>query len=75
MSNAHMSAFPTPEERSQYGEMLQHATYGLTKREYIATQIAMGQCANSIPGSHHVPENVARDSVQIADALLAELEK
>ena len=52
---------------------------GLTKREYIAVQIAIGLSVQAIAGSHNMPENMARDlpatAVLIADALLAELDK
>lgn len=41
-----------------------------------AAMMAMqGLCANSIAGSHHLPENIAMEAVAAADALLAELEK
>lgn len=48
---------------------------GLTKRELIAAMAMQGMCANSIPGSHHHFNNTARESVEYADALLAELAK
>lgn len=41
-----------------------------------ASMMAMqGLCANSIAGSHHLPQNIALEAVAAADALLAELEK
>ena len=41
-----------------------------------AAMMAMqGLCANSIAGSHHLPENIALEAIAAADALLAELEK
>lgn len=63
MSNADEQAFADP------------CNSGLTKREYLAAMAMQGLCANSIPGGHHQPDIYARDAVQIADALLAELEK
>lgn len=47
----------------------------LTKREWFAGLAMQGMCANSIPGAHHTPSNTAVESVQYADALIAELEK
>lgn len=43
---------------------------GLTKREYTAIMIAQGLCANSVPGQHHRPENLIRETIEMTDALL-----
>lgn len=48
---------------------------GLTKREYFAGLAMQGIVANSIPGSHHTPNNMARDAIAFTDALIAELNK
>jgi hypothetical protein len=48
---------------------------GLTKRELFAAMIMQGLAGNSIPGSHHTPDQQAADAVQKADALLLELAK
>ena len=51
----------------------------LTKREYIATQIAIGLSVQAIAGSHNSAENMSKEvpytAVMIADALIKELEK
>lgn len=51
----------------------------LTKREYIATQIAIGLSVQAIAGRHNTPENMSKEvpyaAVMIADALIKELEK
>ena len=51
----------------------------LTKREYMATQIAIGLSVQCIAGQHNIPDNMAKEvphaAVMIADALILELEK
>lgn len=51
----------------------------LTKREYIATQIAIGLSVQAIVGNHNTAENMSKEvpyaAVMIADALIKELEK
>lgn len=46
---------------------------GLTKREYFAAMAMQGFC--SIPNTGLTAEGFAKKAIQIADALLAELEK
>lgn len=48
---------------------------GLTKREYFAALAMQGLCANSIAGSHHIPEKLVADAICFADELLKQLEK
>lgn len=48
---------------------------GLTKRELFAILIAMGKEANSIPGSHHSPNVLVKEAVEVADLLIKELNK
>ena len=54
-------------------------TETLTRREHIATQIAIGLCVRAIPGRHNTDENMAREipetAVMLADALIEELNK
>ena len=51
----------------------------LTKREYIATQIAIGLSVQAIAGSHNTAKNMSKEvpyaAVMIADALIKELER
>ena len=53
--------------------------YGLTKREYMATQIAIGLSVQAIAGRHNMPEEMAKtvpyDAVLIADGLIRALEE
>lgn len=73
-TNANTSAFPCQELNGQ-GSPITSMEFGLTKRELFAAMAMQGICANSIPGSHHQPQNTARDAIAQADALLAELAK
>ena len=70
MSNAttDLPAFPT------LGPL---AASGLTKREYVAIQLAAGMLADESadPGSTYPPNGLAHRAVEFADALLAELAK
>ena len=70
MSNAtpDLPAFPT---------LGQLAAIGLTKREYVAIQLAAGMLADESadPGSTYPPNGLAHRAVEFADALLAELAK
>lgn len=52
-----------------------YAEQGITKREYFAAKAMQGMLSNSIPGSHHHTPRLVKESVAIADALLAELAK
>ncbi len=56
-----------------------YTQYGLTKREYIATQIAIGLSVKAIAGPHNRVENmmleVSEYAVSITDALLDKLEE
>lgn len=64
--NQNKSAFPFMEANNTVsGET------GLTKREYIATQIVSGLAV----GEYFSKEALAVNAVKIADALLKELEK
>ena len=49
--------------------------YGLTKREYVAIQLAAGMLADESadPGSTYPPNGLAHRAVEFADALLAAL--
>ena len=68
--NGNEPAFARPESEFTYGST------GLTKREWFAGMAMVGNVANSDPqmrpSSH---QDVARWSVELADALLAELAK
>lgn len=80
MSKSHEPAFPT----QMWDEELKEATWldgGLTKREYFAG-LALELSINDVfdnwkkqVGKLSVGELMARDAVQLADALIAELNK
>lgn len=72
-TNANLPAMPI--ELNGFGQYAPSAFTGLSKREMFAMAAMQGLCANSIAGSHHLPENIALEAVAAADALLAELEK
>jgi hypothetical protein len=71
MENGNKRAFPADEHT--------HTDGGLTKREYLAGQIAIGLSVQAIAGNHNslnqMEISVPMYAVRIADALLAELEK
>lgn len=46
---------------------------GLTMRELFAAMVMQGLSGNSIPGSHHEVEEMAREAVVRADALIRKL--
>ena len=82
MKNSYMPAMPQPVSISVNSagdvEFISSAHEqewsGLTKREAFAMAAMQGICGDGIPGSHHMPEQTARDAVAQADALLKELE-
>ena len=65
----------SPNPYSPAFPLLNH--YGLTKREYVAIQLAAGMLADESadPGSTYPPNSLAYRAVEFADALLAELAK
>lgn len=73
MKNGEQGAFAMLDT---YGSFTQ---YGLTKREYLAGQIAIGLSVQAIAGNHNslsqMEISVPIYSVRIADAILAELDK
>ena len=62
------SAFPMPHPTDYYAES------GLTKREYFAAMALQGFTANT-HSIKWLPEEIAKDAVTHADALIAELAK
>ena len=71
MENAYTStlyrpAFPCDVETAQYGE-------GVSKREYFAAKALQGLLAN--PERVREPNVTVRRAVELADALMAELEQ
>ena len=70
-SNGELPAFACVSETYQQD--------GLTKREYIATQIAIGLSVQAIAGRHNMPEEMAKEvpraAILIADGLLRALEE
>jgi len=74
MKNLNKVAFPT------YGNLLSEGgdpAKGLTKREYFAGLAMQGFIANpvEVPVNDVHYENIAKDSIKIADALLNQFEK
>jgi hypothetical protein len=63
------SAFPVPFDRAN-GDLVTSPDPGLTKREYMATVIASGLCADP-----NITTNIARTAVRLADELIEELAK
>lgn len=47
--------------------------HGLTKRETFAMAAMQGLCVCSTPGRHNTPNNLTKEAVEYADALLAAL--
>ena len=78
MKNSDMPAMPTHDVFEDCGfdgnsgpHLTQTTNYGMTKREMMAMHIASGLAAD-----HQVTVcNIATLSVEVADALLAELER
>lgn len=76
MENEKKPAFYNPNSYSMQGD----DGIGLTKREYFAGQALVGLMVQAIPGGHNTNTTfnnsvVVKHAVDIADALLAELEK
>jgi len=78
MKNADMPAMPTYELNGQ--NVLQDTSYGLTKREHFAGLALNGLMSDASAMFEMAPEGedparyFAKTSVNLADALLAELE-
>lgn len=76
MENGKKPAFYNPNSYSMQGD----DGIGLTKREYFAGQALVGLMVQAIPGGHNANTTfnnsvVVKHAIDIADALLAELEK
>ena len=77
MENGKQNVYPiTIEDNGNYS--ITHL--GLTKREYFAGQALVGLMVQAIPGGHNANTTfnnsvVVKHAVDIADAILAELEK
>ena len=76
MENGKKPAFYNPNSYFMQGD----DGIGLTKREYFAGQALVGLMVQAIPGGHNTNTTfnnsvVVKHAVDIADALLAELEK
>jgi len=66
-------AFPSPEIRGDDGAGICAPEYGMTLRQYYAGQMMAGNLAN--PESAGSCADFAAYAVELADALIAELEK
>ncbi len=76
MENGKKPAFYNPNSYFMQGD----DGIGLTKREYFAGQALVGLMVQAIPGGHNTNTTfnnsvVVKHAVDIADAILAELEK
>lgn len=76
MENGKKPAFYNPNSYTMQGD----DGIGLTKREYFAGQALVGLMVQAIPGGHNTNTTfnnsvVVKHAVDIADALLAELDK
>jgi hypothetical protein len=74
--NDHVPAYPFPHFARPDGD-IEWGFPRLTKREYVAIQLAAGMLADESadPGSTYPPNGLAHRAVEFADALLAELAK
>jgi len=78
MKNADMPAMPTPYmDQNSNGGALYCDDTGLTKREMFATHAMQGITSNDFSNytGANWAKDIAKESVKLADALLAELEK
>lgn len=83
MSKANESAFPIVRNFIQHGKTMTIKAFGLTKREYIATKAMEGIMAGNPADTWPFVSDkkityaqwVAKNAVDLADALLVELEK
>ena len=73
VKNGHAAAHPIPHFARPNSE-IEWGSPGLTKREYIATQLAAGMLAAELDDPY-LPEVLAQRAVAFADALLVELGK
>lgn len=78
MTRANKPAFPSY-EKNQFGA-LTTLIEGMSLREYYAGLALTGLCVPAIPGGHNSDtknnnDSIARHSVNLADALISELEK
>lgn len=70
-------AFPRPHSTDDSGDfrVARVAQEGMTIRTYIATQAMQAFAQWYSPGDADAHSRIARESVELADALIAELEK
>ena len=71
MNNSDMPAMPTEQTTEHFSQASTHYSTGLTKREYFAGLAMQGLVGKS----GFSPIHDARQAVEQADALLAELSK
>jgi len=79
MNNSDMPAMPVLNDTEAFTLFLEGIkggrNYGLTKREHFAAMAMQGWLSSFDAGEEVVPSSLAEFSVEIADALLAALEK
>ena len=69
MTTTNQAFYPTHNEQNHLRRS------GASKREVFAMHALQGIKANSIIGVHHIPTNAVREAVELADLLIAELNK
>lgn len=70
-----METKPNDQIQSLGEEGHDNHNHGLTKRELFAAMAMQGLCSNSTTGSHKIPVNMAKEAIEHADSLIAELNK
>lgn len=74
MNNKDKPAYPTKNHKMEHDRST-HGHWGLSKRERFAMAAMQGLCASESDEHWWEHDNLAKESVMRADALLAELEK
>lgn len=67
-------AFPTHEIKATNGSTLSAGSDGMSLRDWFAGQAMSGALAGE-PGSHLIPERLAKESYAFADAMLVASEQ
>lgn len=74
-TNPNDAAFARPHSEDEFNEEICHSQKGLTKREYFAALAMQGMLAYGNEKESYDPMRVPDKAVEIADALIQELNK